>query len=47
MNADFEEVQERALIKSVTCVSDLDGIMHAGQVFLEKLPDAENHTTWR
>ena len=43
----FEEVQEKALIRSATCVSNLDTIMTAGQEFLEKLPSADNHTTWR
>jgi hypothetical protein len=42
----FEAREEKAILRSATCVSDLDTIMTSGQEFLEKLPDSDNHTTW-
>jgi hypothetical protein len=42
----FEAHPEKAIVRSVTCVSDLDNLMHQGQKFLNSLPEADNHTSW-
>lgn len=46
MDHGFEPREENAILRSATCVSNLDDLMAAGQEFLEGLPDADNHTTW-
>jgi hypothetical protein len=47
MNHGFEPQEEKAILRSATCVSDLDHLMTVGQGFLEELPAADNHTTWK
>ena len=46
MDNGFEPKDEKAILRSATCVSNLDDLMYAGQKFLEALPESDNPTTW-
>ena len=42
----FEPVDEAMIIRSSTCVTNLDEIMTRGAAFLMGLPNSDNHTSW-
>ena len=46
LNYGFEPVHEATIIRSATCVSDLDQLMTLGAKFLSELPESDNPTTW-
>lgn len=46
MDHGFEPIEEKAILRSATCLTNLDNLMTVGQQFLERLPEADNHTTW-
>lgn len=46
LNYGFERDEEKTIIRSATCVSNLDDLMFQGEKFLDSLPETDNPTTW-
>ena len=46
LNYGFEPMDEGTVIRTATCVTNLDKIMTLGEEFLKKLPESDNHTNW-
>lgn len=42
----FEPMDEAVIIRSATCITNLDQVMTLGEEFLNKLPESDNHTNW-